>query len=89
MGPIGWPELVLILVVLLVIFGPGKLPQVGEAIGKGIRELRRASSDLEDAVRGTPPRPGESQAPVTDVPAPEAAAAAPDAAPPAEDERRE
>jgi sec-independent protein translocase protein TatA len=60
MGPIGWPELVLILVVLLVIFGPGKLPQVGEAIGRGIRELRRASSDLEDAVRGRPLPPDEA-----------------------------
>ena len=36
----GWPELVLILIVLLVIFGAGKLPQVGSAIGRGIRELR-------------------------------------------------
>ena len=36
----GWPELVLILIVLLVIFGAGKLPQVGGAIGRGIRELR-------------------------------------------------
>lgn len=36
----GWPELVLILVVLLVVFGAGKLPQVGSAIGRGIKELR-------------------------------------------------
>ncbi len=49
--PIGWPELILILVVVLVIFGPGKLPDVGNAIGKGIREFRRASTELEDAVR--------------------------------------
>lgn len=36
----GWQELVLILIVLLLIFGVGKLPQVGSAIGRGIRELR-------------------------------------------------
>ena len=57
MGPIGWPELVLILVVVLVIFGPGKLPDVGNAIGRGIREFRKASNELEESVRGDPKRP--------------------------------
>ena len=56
MGPIGWPELVLILVVVLVIFGPGKLPDVGNAIGRGIREFRKASNELEESVRGEPRR---------------------------------
>jgi sec-independent protein translocase protein TatA len=45
-------ELILVLVIVLIIFGPGKLPDIGNAIGKGIREFRRASSDIEDAVRG-------------------------------------
>lgn len=36
------PELSLILVIALVVFGPGKLPEVGKAIGKGMRELRQA-----------------------------------------------
>ncbi|HWR06214.1 twin-arginine translocase TatA/TatE family subunit [Sporomusa sp.] len=40
------PELVLILVIALVVFGPGKLPEVGKAIGKGIQEFRRASTDI-------------------------------------------
>ncbi|WP_371371612.1 twin-arginine translocase TatA/TatE family subunit [Sporomusa aerivorans] len=40
------PELVLILVIALIVFGPGKLPEVGKAIGKGIQEFRRASSDI-------------------------------------------
>lgn len=39
MGSIGTPELIVILVIALVIFGPGKLPEVGKAIGKGINEL--------------------------------------------------
>ena len=56
MGPIGWPELILILVVVLVIFGPGKLPDVGNAIGKGIREFRKASNDLQESVSGVPVR---------------------------------
>ena len=45
----GWPELVLILIVLLVIFGAGKLPSVGSAIGKGIRELRTAADSPDPA----------------------------------------
>jgi sec-independent protein translocase protein TatA len=39
-------------VIVLIIFGPGKLPDIGNAVGKGIREFRRASSDLEESVRG-------------------------------------
>jgi sec-independent protein translocase protein TatA len=36
------PELILILVVVLIVFGPGKLPEVGKALGKGLSEFRRA-----------------------------------------------
>ena len=45
-------ELILLLVIVLIIFGPGKLPDIGNAVGKGIREFRRASSELEQSVRG-------------------------------------
>jgi sec-independent protein translocase protein TatA len=38
--------------VVLIIFGPGKLPDIGNAIGRGVREFRRASNDIEDSVRG-------------------------------------
>ena len=47
-GPL---ELVIILVIALVILGPGKLPDVGASLGKSIREFRKASSDVQDAVR--------------------------------------
>ena len=50
-------ELILLLVIVLIIFGPGRLPDVGQAIGKGIREFRKASSDLEESVRGESKRP--------------------------------
>ncbi|HVM24149.1 MAG TPA: twin-arginine translocase TatA/TatE family subunit [Candidatus Limnocylindrales bacterium] len=50
-------ELILLLVIVLIIFGPGKLPDIGNAVGKGIREFRRASSDLEDSVRGESKKP--------------------------------
>ena len=52
MPTIGWVEGVIILAVVLIVFGVGKLPQVGGALGKGIREFRRGKSglieDLED-----------------------------------------
>lgn len=68
MPTIGAPELIVILVIVLLVFGPGRLPDVGNAIGKGIREFRKASTEIEDSVRG------ESKAS-----APPAAPAAPDA----------
>jgi len=80
-GPL---ELVIILVIALLILGPGKLPDVGAALGKSIREFRKASSDVQDAVNvqvDTSPLP---PAPVAAPPAPVAAPPAPAAAPVAE-----
>jgi sec-independent protein translocase protein TatA len=55
--PIPGPaELIVLLVIVLIIFGPGKLPDIGNAVGKGIREFRKASTDLEESVRGEPKR---------------------------------
>ena len=50
-GPV---ELILVLAVALLILGPGKLPEVGSAFGKTIREFRRASTEIDDATRITP-----------------------------------
>jgi sec-independent protein translocase protein TatA len=44
---LGIPELLLILVVALLIFGPGKLPEIGGALGRGIRDFRRAVEERE------------------------------------------
>ena len=41
MGNIGLAELVVLLVVILILFGPGKLPEVGKALGKAVGEFRR------------------------------------------------
>jgi TatA/E family protein of Tat protein translocase len=46
-GPL---ELVIILVIALLILGPGKLPDVGAALGKSIKEFRKASTDVQEAV---------------------------------------
>lgn len=59
--PFGGAELVLVLIIVLIIFGPGKLPRVGEAIGRNIRELRRAATEDEEGPpadsKGDPERP--------------------------------
>ena len=45
---IGVPELILILIIGLVVFGPGKLTEVGKALGKSLREFKKATSDDEE-----------------------------------------
>lgn len=44
---LGMPELILILVIALVIFGPSKLPEMGASVGKAIREFRNATKDAD------------------------------------------
>ncbi len=63
MPNIGPGELILILVIVLVIFGPGKLPDIGSAIGRGVREFRKASNDLEDSIRGETKKPAATPPP--------------------------
>lgn len=50
MGNIGFPEMVLIFVVALLVFGPKRLPELGRSLGKGLSEFRRASSDLKNSI---------------------------------------
>jgi len=45
---IGAPELILILVIALILFGPGKLPEIGRALGRGVRDFKEAVSGLSD-----------------------------------------
>jgi sec-independent protein translocase protein TatA len=46
-GSLGWQELLLILLIVLIIFGAGKLPEIGSALGRSIREFRRATHEEE------------------------------------------
>ncbi len=57
MPNLGAPELIIILVVVLILFGPGKLTDVGRSLGGAVRELRRSLRDTE----GTPEEPGAQQ----------------------------
>jgi sec-independent protein translocase protein TatA len=53
---IGPFELLLVLILALLILGPGKLPEVGSALGRTIREFRKASTDVEESLKvDTPP----------------------------------
>lgn len=81
MGPIGIPELIIILVILLVIFGPKRLPGAGKALGTGMREFKDSLTggkdddrDDEDETRTRALEPGTTSATATT---------------PAADERRE
>jgi TatA/E family protein of Tat protein translocase len=77
-GPL---ELVIILVIALLILGPGKLPEVGSALGKSIREFRKATADVQEAVKvnvdttplpntlSSPAAPNTTSAPAQAVPA--------------------
>jgi len=45
---IGMPELIIILVIILIIFGAGKLPEIGGAVGKGIKNFKKSFQDQEE-----------------------------------------
>ena len=49
-GPLGWSELLIIFFIILIIFGPRKLPEVAEAMGKSIQKFKRASREIRDEI---------------------------------------
>ena len=49
-GSLGMPELILIFVVALLVFGPRKLPEIGKSLGKGLAEFKKASEDLKRTI---------------------------------------
>ena len=75
-GSFGWMELMLILIIVLIIFGAGKLPQLGEGLGKAIKGFKKSDheADAIDVTRGeqpqaTPPAQVTAQAEVVPPPA--------------------
>jgi sec-independent protein translocase protein TatA len=76
MPNIGPVELIIILVIALIVIGPGRLPDVGAALGKSIREFRKASTDMADATRvDTDPLPPSSSGRPVAAPTPTTSAA--------------
>ncbi|MGI6658817.1 MAG: Sec-independent protein translocase subunit TatA/TatB [Dethiobacteraceae bacterium] len=51
MTKLGFWEIILILFVVLMVFGPNKLPEVGRSLGKGIREFKKASKEITDSIK--------------------------------------
>ncbi len=85
MFDIGFPELMVILVIALLVFGPGKMAEIGRELGKGVRDFRRATSDVtkefNDALKlDEPAKPAPAPAPPL---AATCAAPTPDPTPPA------
>ena len=62
MPHLGVPELLIILVIIVLVFGVGKLPQIGKALGQGIREFREGTQGLgeEDASEASPSTSAEA-----------------------------
>ena len=74
---IGPGELILILIIALVLLGPGKLPDVAQSLGKSLREFRKAATDVTDAAKIDAPPPPAVAAPAAPAAAPAAPAAMP------------
>lgn len=50
LGPIGMPELMIIMVIALIVFGPRKLPELGRSLGRSLGEFKRASNELRSTL---------------------------------------
>ena len=72
MGPLGWPEIIIILVVLLLLFGAKRLPEMGRSLGRGMREFKDAVTTSEPEPKEIPSTPTPAtQASATETPAPQ------------------
>jgi len=54
LGNLGGGEMVILVIIALLVFGAGRLPEAGRAVGKGLREFRRALSEAQDALQRPP-----------------------------------
>ena len=69
---IGFPELIVLAIVLLLIFGPKRLPEIGRSMGKGMREFKDSITGKDDDDDATTSRPVELAAPPAEPPPPAA-----------------
>ena len=65
MGPLSWPEILIILVVLLLLFGAKRLPEMGRSLGKGMREFKDSVSGKDDDDDRSELPPADPAAPVS------------------------
>jgi len=77
---LGWPEIIGILVVVLILFGAKKLPELAKGLGQGIKEFKKASNDMQNELHrsvaeeqyAAPPKPAPAPPPAASAPAPQA-----------------
>ena len=64
MAGLGWQELVIVLVIIMIIFGAGKLPEIGSALGRGVKDFKVQANDgqLDAPVSGATGRTGAGTA---------------------------
>jgi sec-independent protein translocase protein TatA len=68
MGEIGIEKILLILVVVLLLFGAKRIPEIGSSLGRGIRDFKKSMNDLQNDVHTElPPAPRDIRAPRTDA----------------------
>jgi sec-independent protein translocase protein TatA len=79
---LGWPEIIGILVVVLILFGAKKLPELAKGLGQGIKEFKKASNDMQDELhRSVQSEPQYTPPAKPAAPAPQPAATTPAPAP--------
>ena len=86
---LGWPEIIGILVVVLILFGAKKLPELAKGLGQGIKEFKKASNDMQNELHrsvaeeqyAAPPKPAPAPQPAAPAPAPTAQSSQPAPAP--------
>lgn len=64
---LGPPEILLIMVLALLLFGPKRLPEMGKAVGKAIREFKKATSDVEEQIKKEVEGLEETVSPIKDT----------------------
>jgi sec-independent protein translocase protein TatA len=74
-GSLGMPELIVIFIIALIVFGPRKLPELGRSLGRGIAEFKKATNELQSSLEEEVRQ--EEQHAATRPPAPPAATATP------------
>ena len=67
-GSLGFPELMMIFAVALIVFGPKKLPEIGRSIGRAMGEFKRATNDLKNTLEEEVRIEDEKALPKTEVP---------------------
>jgi len=58
-GPLGWSELLIVFVIILIFFGPRRLPELAEAIGKSLQRFKKASRDVKSEIESEAREIGE------------------------------